>query len=374
MNEVSRRSFLGGSLASAVTPGFFSPARAEASETEDASLASLAASKGLFFGMATQASHLENDPGFATLVAKECACLVSEWDMKWKPLQPELSRFAPEGMDTFMAYAALLGLWVRGHALFWHQSLPYWFDAEVKNANDWDRVIVPYANFVGTRYGANLRQWDVLNEGINPADGEKSQLRRWRMTELFGESFPKLAFELAHSVAPDALLFYNDYGLEYNNPWHKKRRTAVLRNLEKWKAAGVPIHGFGIQAHLTVHGENQLATRQLREFLLEIGAMGLEIVVSELDVSETRFDRPVAKRDSAVADETRRFLDVALDVEAVKGVMTWGLSDRYSWLKGTVNAHNRGLPYDTGLSKKPMHAAIAECLKNTIVRNSTGAT
>jgi endo-1,4-beta-xylanase len=366
---ISRRKFVAGGLALAAVPvaGRFV---AEASEYEP-SLASLAASKGLFFGAAAHGSHIAGDKDFADLLARECACLVPEWDMKWKPLQPSLAGFEPEGMDKFVEYATRMGLWMRGHTLFWHGSLPTWFDAEVRSASDWDRIIVPYVNYVGSRYGAKLHHWDVLNEVINPQDGRGDFMRKWRMTKVFGAGFAPRAFEIAHAVAPQARLFCNDFGLEYDNPWHKRRRQAVLKILEKWLHDGVPVHGFGIQAHLTAQGENKLAEKSLKVFLRELSNMGLEVVISELDVSESRLTSSIAKRDLAVADETRRFLDLVLDYTATKGVMTWGLSDRYSWLANIHNPDNRGLPYDKMLAKKPMWTAIADSIKNCPERSPT---
>ncbi len=367
--SVSRRKFVAGALtlAAATTTGHV---RADASAFEP-SLASLAASKGLFFGAAAHASNIAEDKGFADLLSRECACLVPEWDMKWKPLQPSLTNFAPEGMDSFVDFATRMGLWIRGHTLFWHGSLPKWFDDEVQSAADWDRVVVPYVSFVGSRYGAKLHHWDVLNEVIHPQDGRADLLRKWRMTKVFGTDFAPRAFAIAHEVAPQARLFCNDFGLEYDNPWHKRRRQAVLKTLEKWLRDGVPVHGFGIQAHLTAQGDNKLADKSLQVFLQELSNMGLEVVISELDVSESRFSRSFAKRDQAVADETRRFLDLVLDNTATKGVMTWGLSDRYSWLANIHNPDNRGLPYDKMLAKKPMWTAIADSIKNCPERSPT---
>ena len=58
-------------------------------------------------------------------------------------------------------------------------------------------------------------------------------------------------------------------------------------------------------------------------------------MISELDVKEYQYVLSVEQRDARVADETRRYLDVALGQPAVRGVTTWGLSDRHSWLRVT---------------------------------------
>ncbi len=352
---MNRRQVLRSSLYLAASSGMVCAA--------EPSLASLAAAKGFFYGSATQAQYLGEDVAFADLIQRECACLVTEWDMKWQPLQPALDGFDTNGMDHFVQHAERMGLWIRGHTLFWHQSLPDWFDAELQSPADWERVVVPYAIFVGERYGAKLRHWDVINEGIHPEDGRRDRLRKWKMTKIFGNQFPQRAFELAHQVAPHAKLFYNDYGLEYDDKWFETRRTAVLKSLTKWRRDGIPVHGFGIQSHLTAHGKSKINQMKLNKFFAEISGLGLEIVVSELDVRETKFDLSVAKRDQAVADETRRFLDVALDQKAVTGVVTWGCTDRYSWLKSFHDPRNRGLPFDEAFVKKPMWDAIAGSIK-----------
>ncbi len=358
---LNRRQLVFGAAALAGGAARHASAAAPSSPPSSDTLGAMAASKGRFFGIATQARYFDSDPLFADLVRRECACLVPEWDMKWKPMQPTLGAFAPQGMDLLVEHAASRSLWLRGHTLFWHESLPDWFDAEVRSKADWDRVVVPYALYVGKRYGDRLRHWDVINEAVRIEDGRRDNLRKWRMTELFGDDYVRRAYDLAREVAPNATLFYNDFGLEYAGDWFEKRRAAVLRSLARWRRAGIPIGGFGMQSHLTA-GKHKFAPTQLRSFLAEVAALGLEIVVSELDVSETDFDRPIASRDQAVADEAERFLDVALDQPGVSGILTWGLTDRYSWLTTFNDPRNRGLPYDENFGKKPLWHAMARAI------------
>ena len=76
-----------------------------------------------------------------------------------------------------------------------------------------------------------------------------------------------------------------------------------------------------------------------------------------------------------MADEVRRYLEVVMAEPAVRGLSTWGLSDRHSWLQvtpedlarypgawkdGSNPGVNRGLPFDTSMKPKPMYRAIAE--------------
>ena len=76
-----------------------------------------------------------------------------------------------------------------------------------------------------------------------------------------------------------------------------------------------------------------------------------------------------AARDQKVADETRRYLETMLAFPQVRGVVTWGLSDRHSWLSEPPQRQyadappNRGLPYDVDYRPKPMYHALSDALR-----------
>ena len=83
--------------------------------------------------------------------------------------------------------------------------------------------------------------------------------------------------------------------------------------------------------------------------------------------------RDTLLRDQAVADEARRFLDVALDNPTVQTVLTWGLTDRYldpplSWRLRLSGFKGRRLPYDAQLRPKPLHAAMVQAFRMTRLR------
>jgi len=105
--------------------------------------------------------------------------------------------------------------------------------------------------------------------------------------------------------------------------------------------------------------------------------MGLEIQITELDCTDELAPADISERDRIVADEYRRFLDVVLDEPAVKIVMTWGLSDRYSWIVRHENnpeqrrrdgMEERPLPFDRDLERKPAWYALAEAFTRAPTR------
>jgi endo-1,4-beta-xylanase len=169
----------------------------------------------------------------------------------------------------------------------------------------------------------------------------------------------------------------NEFGLEYDLRVEHDRRYHFLKLLERLRQAGIPLDGIGLQAHLDL-SKGALSADVLGRFLKEIADLGLFIVISELDVKEHEYILPVEQRDNRVADETRRYLDIAFGQPAVRGLITWGLSDRHSWLQvtqedvarypnawkdGSTPGVNRGLPFDYSLKPKPMYRAIADSVR-----------
>lgn len=91
-------------------------------------------------------------------------------------------------------------------------------------------------------------------------------------------------------------------------------------------------------------------------------------------MKEADRSQPVAIRDARVAQEVSDFLAAAFSVPAVSGVITWGLSDRHSWLQdelpqGRRAANlelNRGLPFDAQFRPKPMLEVLQRSSDATI--------
>jgi len=133
--------------------------------------------------------------------------------------------------------------------------------------------------------------------------------------------------------------------------------------LARLKARGVPVQALGLQAHLQA-GVKELNQTQLAQFCADVAALGLKIVITELDVRDNRVAGDPALRDEAVASQARAYLDAVLTCPAVMGVLSWGLSDRRSWLNDELPRDDklvqRPLPLDSELRRKPLWQAIAD--------------
>lgn len=329
------------------------------------SLKQRAAAKGLIYGAAIRHDHLFGDAKLANYVAEECAMLVPEWALKWstpnKPLRPSPDSFDFSAADQMVEFAHAHNMLLRGHTLVWHESLPYWFKDTVNQQNA-QQFLEKHIKTVVGRYAGKMHSWDVVNEAIAPEDGRGDGLRSSPWLTLLGTDYISLAFRLANVADPQAMLVYNDYGLEYDTRQDEAKRTAVLNLLESLKSKGTPIHALGMQAHLS-GGETRFNQTKLREFLRNVASLGLKILITELDVTDKKLPLELSVRDRIVASAYEDYLSVVLDEKATIAVLTWGLSDRYSWLSEfqprSDRASVRPLLFDANMNRKLAWNAIA---------------
>lgn len=317
-------------------------------------LRSAAAKSGRYFGTAVQAAGL-NDSGLRAILTRDCSSITPEWAMKWDALAPTAGRYQFDEMDRVADFARRHGLALRGHTLLWHKSVPSWAAGLIARTKDWKHVETHFQR-VMTRYGNHTREWDVVNEPIEPND-QRDGLRNNQFLKAFGPDYIEWAFWSAQKFAPNAHKMLNEYGLEYRSDYEGQRRLSLLRLLERLKKRGVPINGVGLQAHLDLR-KGPLDRNGIHGLIRDITAMGLKVVVTELDVVEANTRLPLSRRDTLVADETRRYLDIVLEFPSVVGVSTWGMNDSQSWLRSHRGQTNRGLPYDTDWRAKLMHKSI----------------
>jgi endo-1,4-beta-xylanase len=337
------------------------------------SLSGLAGGSGRHFGAAVRIDQIAGDQAFQDLVLRDCSSLTPEIALNWDCLEwnkGELN-FAPA--DQLLRFASLHGMEVHGHNLIWDQSTPQWAKAEITKDRDWTLVSDHIALIVG-RYADQITQWNVVNEPIDTETGEDG-MRKTTFQRAFGSGYVARALREARAHAPAARLIINEYGFAYDNPTEADRRRAFLRLVRSLKKEQAPLDGVGLQTHLDL-SKGKLAQGAVRSFLRELADCGVDITITELDVKEYDHGAPLDERDRRVADETRRFLDIALAEPAVRGVVTWGLSDRHSWLTENPSQAqrapdgslllNRGLPYDDQYREKPMYWAVSKSLQRSV--------
>jgi endo-1,4-beta-xylanase len=289
------------------------------------------------------------DIGIATT---HFSAFTPENSMKPMFTQPAEGRFNFDGADRLAELAEKNGATPIGHCLVWHSQTPRWFfqgsDGQPAGRElALARMRKHIATVVG-HYKGRVKQWDVVNEAISDTPGQ--QLRQSPWLKAIGEDYIAEAFRAAHEADPDAILIYNDYGIELRD----KRRKALqlLRSLIEKK---VPIHAVGIQAHWRME---RLDFAEVEESIKQFADLGLKVMITELDISVlprrlegadvSRTERPSAEQRAKMNPYTQGLPDAVAQQQAeryrqafamflrhknvIGRVTFWGIHDGRSWL------------------------------------------
>ena len=146
------------------------------------------------------------------------------------------------------------GAVMRGHCLIWHSQCPAWL---TEDSTQVFKRMKEHIFAVMNHYKGKVYCYDVVNEAI---DDGRGFLRNSQWLRVAGEHFIDSAFVYAHQADPDALLFYNDYGL--NNPAKREKCYQLVKGMLD---RGIPIHGIGMQGHYNVNMDYNTVEEWLKE-------------------------------------------------------------------------------------------------------------
>ena len=306
----------------------------------------------------------------ADLVKTQFNQIVSENDCKWESIQP---RSGPDGYnfgqaDAFVNFGLANNMYIVGHTLVWHSQTPGWVfqgtNMPAVNTNaapaagrggrggrggatgpraSRDELLQRMHDHIATvvgRYKGKIKVWDVVNEALS--DGGQNILRDSPWTQIIGQDFIAKAFEYAHEADPDAILRYNDYGLE--NPQKRRKLITLIRSLQ---SNNIPVMAIGSQTHVSVSSPSFDAEDRA---LTEIEQLGLPIHITELDVNGAQGGQRgmlgdtagaaaasqgglVSNADQRLATEYDALFRAFTKHKLVKVVTFWGVNDSVSWLR-----------------------------------------
>ncbi len=327
---------------------------------------------GIVYGTSL-ATWQADDAEYLAVVDRQAAVLFTEDDLLWWRLKP-----SPDAdldfshADRLFSIAEEQGQLVFGAHLVWDEGFGEgWVMNDLWGLDETAarRLLFDTLEAQVERYKGRAAGWIVVNEVIDAhtADGLRTDYP-WLTT--IGPSVVADAFEAAHAIDPHATLVLNEFGFETDSQWDRAadRRKNALIVLDSLLDAGAPVHAFGVQAHLDAHQfTERFDADAYREFLGEIADRGLGVIISELDVLDDGVTADPVERDQVIADAYARYLEVALDEPAVFSVMTFGLTDRYTWLQEDYPRDDgqarRPLPFDEDLQPKPAYHAIHAALE-----------
>lgn len=313
------------------------------------------------YGTCIRTDPLFGDPAYQKAVLDYCQVVGSEGNLKWGDLRPDRHTFNFEQADQLMAFAEEHGLEMRGHTLAWYGAMPDWTN-EIASADEARLELTSHIRSVVGRYKGRIKSWDVVNEPLadHPKPGDLIRESVWQ--KYLGADYIELALRTAAETDSEAQLVINDYDIEQATDRGRARRKALLDLLRDLLDRGVPLHAVGIQGHL--HGAVPIDSSGLTSFVAEVKAMGLAILVTELDVIDNELPADIAERDAAVAECARQFLAAIGAAARPERVLTWGITDQHTWVPIWFSRGdglpNRPLPLDADFKPKPLMDVIQE--------------
>jgi endo-1,4-beta-xylanase len=351
----------------------------------------IARERGLVFGSSTSTWQLFEDPPgnlqlteYAALFRKQAEIVFTEDDLLWYKLKPTpdapldfryadlLYAFARRNRQ--LVFAAHL-VWDEGFGEGWPED--YLWELSKPEA---EKLLFDTARAMVRRYRGRTAGWIVANEVTSPIGdgGDKLGFRTevpWYQT--IGREYVRRMFRLARRYDPHATLVLNEFGFETTNEYGDDpvaRQEAILKVIDTLQGQKVPLDAIGIQAHLLAAYWDSFNPRQYRKFLKRISDRGLKILITEMDVLDDGLPAAIKPRDAGVADIYEEYLHTTLANPAVKALMTFGLSDRYTWLQEDYpredGAARRPLPYDEDLKGKPALQALRRELRDARYRRA----
>ena len=339
------------------------------------SLRECAAARNICFGSEITVADIVSDRAYAELIVQECEMITPGIEAKWAYTEPREEHFTFKPMDTLMAFAGKNRLRLHMHNLIWSVGLPQWTLDAIAEGRE-AAIMARHISTLVSRYQERVDSWDVINEPADPRwpSGPEGLCRTpWR--NGLGPSYVEQALRDAAGANPRVRLMINDDDLEYEGADWDRKRAIYVRLIGALRREGVPLHGFGLQAHLKPW--LKIADAAYRRFLGDLAGLGLAVYVTELDVCDRELPPEIAVRDRIVAEVTKNYLDVVLDEPATGTVITWGLSDRTTWMLHDLAGRRsdglapRPLPYDAQLRPKPMRGAIMAAFAHARHRPAT---
>ena len=323
----------------------------------------------------SHSSRLFDDDAYSNLVDKQAAILFTEDDLLWYQLKPNPEAkldfsfgdklYARAKRDHQLVFGAHL-VWDEGFGDGWGEGFSELYDLSYEDAYD---LLYGVEKALVTRYRGRTAGWIVANEVTDP-EGEKGFRTDVPWYQTLGQTYVARAFRLAKRYDRYAVRVINEFGFESTNEYGDDpvaRQQAMLTVLRKLLREGVPVDALGIQAHLNAgYFLSGFDPKQYRRFLRQVADLGVDILITEMDVLDDGLPADPVARDAAVAECYARYLENVLPNRDVKALMTFGLSDRYSWLQEDYprddGADRRPLPYDDRLKPKLAYEALRHAL------------
>jgi endo-1,4-beta-xylanase len=312
---------------------------------------------GFWVGTTIQGRMWNHDPSYKPVMAREFNAGVS---IVFQGItQPERGHFNFDPMDEAMSFARQHQMKLMGHSLVYRNmtSSP-WLNFQKEDCGGWsakelDQILKEHIQAVVRHGGDTYYAWEVANEPTQ-------QMHDSCWARILGpEQYMVKAFQYAREASPKAMLILNDtFG---HDGIDKERSEAFLALVTRLKAAGAPIDTVGTEMHWQMPELRPTYLDEFKTFLDGARKAGVKIHVTEMDLYQGATDSP-----EIFARQKEIYYNVVhtcLKDSNCIGFMTWGIADRYSFLRGDDLPNAKQVLFDDDYGKKPAYYGVLQALK-----------
>jgi len=300
--------------------------------------------------------HLDSEAQYATVLAREFSLVVPEVEAKWSYLESTEQNYNYADLDTIHGFAEQNSQETKGHVLLWHSSIPSFVtsaaDAGTLTTAQLQAWVDTHIITTLERYRGKIHQWDVVNEAFN----DDGTYRDTLFLQKLGAGFISGAHTLALTVDPTLRLLYNDYGIAAIN----SKSDAVYSMVSQMIESGIPIHGIGMQMHISASNPPNLESVQ--ENIQRFGRLGLEVQISEMDMRISGLSGTTSENLQTQKDLYRQVVGICRVEPNCDTIIFWGFTDKHTWIDGVYGADDP-LLFDENYISKPAFDGVTQALK-----------
>ena len=249
---------------------------------------------------------------------------------KWGSVEPSRGTMNWTALDLAYNYAKTRGYKFKYHTFVWGGQEPAWLSSI--SAADQKAALENLMGKVSERY-PDIDYIDVVNEPFNQPSTMREAIGGAGET---GYDWIVWSFQKAREYFPKAKLCINEYAI-ISDPNAARNYVKIINILKERNL----IDGIGIQCH--EFNLNNVSVQTMKTVLDILGATGLPILVSELDINGI----PEGNEESQYQIYKDKF-PVLWEHESVTGVTLWGYITGTTWKTGA------GIVEQNGQERKAM--------------------
>jgi endo-1,4-beta-xylanase len=300
-------------------------------------------------GVAVSIEPFQTSEKYKRIIYTEFTSITAENAFKAENLHPLQDEYNWTDADMLVNYCKANQKRLHGHTLIWHNQLPIWISDYTGTQEQWELLFKNHIQTIVSHFKGNIAGWDVVNEAFN----EDGTLRNSIWKQHVGEDYIEKAFIYAKQADSNALLFYNDYNLEFN----LAKRDSVISYFNRLKLKGVKVDGIGLQMHIGILFPS---ASQISEAINKVVNNNYMLHLSELDISVNQRSEDIEPSEALFSAQAQLLENVITAYRQIPnqyqyGITVWGVTDKYTWIRSFFSREDYPLLYDDNYNPKPAY-------------------